>query len=647
MGMTGPTPATTAHHHRAKERDRGVALARQLTVAAGAALVALASLGTPADASPYGHPSPPPPSHPPSPPPQPPVMPPQPPVRPPAVQDRIIQQQMREGAAQAQSRMKAAASLPPVTARTAQKIDDWSDFGNLTEDELTALFRENGWFPAGAGTLSGSELKAMMLGAASGPQRQQLMAMPDSQFARLAGALNNAVMMAGAGGDPNRGIARLFKREYAKTCMCGPQAFADALGRAETQFAANVQSALIKAMAGQNIQGGGMVPAAPVVVYSVNDPEISIAQAMINAGQQVAANNPPPPPPGGGGGGGNAAPPAPPGGGGGGNPAPPAPPGGGGGGGNPAPPVPPGGGGGGSGNPAPPAPPGGGGAVPPGGGGGAVPPGGGGGGPVPPGGGAAPPAPPGNSSLPPGGGGGKPPVDISGLINTPPPSIEPLADPFEDPPGPDMTPAEKSEPGEKMPDVPYVPPVVEPEKQCATVECYQAELDRLARERKKLDIDVRNEPFIATLDTVGNITSGVGGIGCATANPACALLPIGVAVKGLKALITAGKESQKAGVDGASQGERAGVFFGTAGMEIGTEAGKELVGGAIGKLVPSGLVGDFGEAVIDVGIGTGVDNAGAIGNAAMNVVEGNPGQVAKDTKAFAGDVGRVMTGGGF
>ncbi len=195
--------------------------------------------------------------------------------------------------------------------------------------------------------------------------------------------------------------------------------------------------------------------------------------------------------------------------------------------------------------------------------------------------------------------------------------------------------------------MPYIPPIVEPEKQCATVACYQAELDRLARERKKLKIDVRHEPFIATLDTIGNITSGVGSIGCATVNPACALLPIGIAVKGLKALITAGRESQKAGVDGASESERVGVFFGTAGMEIGTEAGKELVGGAIGKLVPSGLVGEFGGAVIDVGIGTGVDNAGAIGNAAMNFVEGKPDQIAKDTSAFAGDVGRVMTGGGF
>ena len=624
-------------------------------------LVAAVSLLSPAWSSPYGHPSPPPPVHQPPPmPPQPPV---QPPVRPPShVQDRMIQQRAVQDAQRAT--LKAGAmDLPPRSQVAAKKVNSWADIANLSESELAALFKEWGLLPSGGGQVTGTQLKSLWVGEAraSGvPQAQinQMLKQVGGAWSQMAGQINGLI---GAAGDPNAAMGSLFKQEYAKTCRCGPQAFADALGRAETRLGGQVQDAIMKAMGGQGIPIGSM-PSAPLVTYSTNDQPVLVAQAIINQGQAQSSAKAPPvspvtPPPGPA----PVAPPpapvavAPPPG-----PAPVAPP--------PAPvavapppgpapiappptPVavapPPG--------PAPVAPPPAPVAVAP-------PPG-----PAPV---APPPAPvavappPGPAPVapppapvavapPPGPAvvGSVPPAPSTpptpSLLDLTPPPPSDLSSLTPPPPGPDMTPAEKSKPGDKMPDVPYIPPVVEPEKQCTTVACYQAELDRLARERKKLDIDVRNEPFIATLDTIGNLTPGVGSSGCATANPACALLPIGIAVKGLKALITAGKEAQKAGVDGASQGERAGVFFGTAGMEIGTEAGKELVGGAIGKLVPSGLVDDFGGAVIDVGIGTGVDNAGAIGNAALNFVEGNPGQIAKDTSAFAGDIGRVMTGGGF
>ena len=229
------------------------------------------------------------------------------------------------------------------------------------------------------------------------------------------------------------------------------------------------------------------------------------------------------------------------------------------------------------------------------------------------------------------------PLDTTGLLDlTPTPGTTPVD-------GnnalPDPTNTQSTDPTALDEVSSYRPPVEDPPPPCTTPACIQAELDNLAIDREVLDFERRIEPFIQTLDTLGNIGTAVGGIGCATLNPACAALPLGIAFKGLKVLIGGAKDAKVAGIRGSDQGERLGTFVASSAEGAAVEVAKEVIGGGISK-VAGGVVGQeametFGGAVFDAGTGAVIDAGG-------DVLEGE-----LKLNELPGDVARVYTGNGF
>lgn len=185
----------------------------------------------------------------------------------------------------------------------------------------------------------------------------------------------------------------------------------------------------------------------------------------------------------------------------------------------------------------------------------------------------------------------------------------------------------------------YQPPVEDPPPPCITQACLQADLDKLAIGREVAEFEGRMEPFIQTLDTLGNIGTAVGGIGCASLNPACALLPLGLAFKGLKVLIGAAKDAKVAGIEGSNQNERLGIFVASSAEGAAVEVVKEVLGKGVGQLA-GGVVGQevmegFGGAVFDAGTGAMIDTG-------FDVAEGEVKLSELPT-----DVVRVYSGEGF
>lgn len=642
------------------------------------------------------------PPSPPTPPPAPPVHhhPPTPPTtRPPTPPtQQILERQRMQNAVRSRQSLGAATMGSSFTA-IDDKVGDWSDFANLSEAELATLFAE--MMPENDG-FNGAMVKGMLtqqiqMSDAPPDVQRQMLAGVDQMVAQMGTMVG--MSMASFPQD----MAREFKQIYAANCCGQAQFIAalgaaetKVANKIRADFARGMTlppglpPGMSTAIAG-NIAGG-----TTVITYSANDAEVRAAAAMVangrpgvGGGTQIAGL------PGGNGGGGSSnAPPIPPNSVGGstvtggtpqvnnpppgGNTPPPAntpqtpPPGGGQtGGGNvqlPPPNIPTtsvGGTGPTGGTPQIPTAPPGGNTPPP--GGNTPPPGG----ITPPPGGIAPPpggiTPPPGGNLPPGN-----PPNLSDLVppvpNIPPVNLLPPGEeqtpdtPPLDPSGllgltPDNDPID---PGDlpdvldtttQVPDTPEGEETVGPDEvttfelpekappPCTTPACIQAELDQLRIEREVLDFERKMEPFIQTLDTLGNIGTAVGGIGCATLTPACAAMPIGIAFKGLKVLITGARDSKVAGMQGADQLGKLGVFVSSSAEGAAIEVVKEGLGQGVSKLA-GGIVG--GEAMETFAGGTFDATVGGIIDAGADVVEGE-----LNLQQLPGDVSRVYTGGGF
>ncbi len=626
--------------------------------------------------------------HPPSPPVHPPAHPPPTQHRPPVInrppvqpQQQILQQrQLQRGATQRGAMSAASLSLASID----DKVGDWGDFATLSEAELAALFKEMG---IGDTQFDTSTIKNLMLAEMAGSGAppdvvQQLAAQLDGMLGMLQGTIG-----ASMSSFPTD-MAREFKQIYSANC-CGKAQFIAALGAAETKLANAFRNEFSNSLVGLAAQGGApssqvaalrgaMLGGTTVITYDAGDAAVIAASNMVangrGGGTNVASNNNPP-------GGRNNAPPAPPATntGGGTQQTPPAPPA------NPTPGTPPVGP---PTNSVPTTPVTGTPQVPP-------------QQPVVNPGGQTPPAPlvnptpvtppPGlptnsvptlpvlgtpqmppqqpavnpDSQTPPGPPGQQP----TGLLTlvVPPADPEPVSlvpgginPPASDPLDPsgllDLTPSQDTppiSPDGSLPDptdtqsvgpttldqvTSYRPPAEDPPSPCTTPECIQKDLDALALERDILDFERRMEPFIQTLDTLGNIGTAVGGIGCATLNPACAALPLGIAFKGLKVLIGGAKDSKIAGMQGADQYERLGTFVSSSTEGAAVEIVKEGLGFGVSK-VAGGLVGkeameSFGGAVFDAGTGAVIDVGADVAEGELNL------------KQLPNDVTRVYTGGG-
>ncbi|MEP0069916.1 hypothetical protein [Pyruvatibacter sp.] len=210
--------------------------------------------------------------------------------------------------------------------------------------------------------------------------------------------------------------------------------------------------------------------------------------------------------------------------------------------------------------------------------------------------------------------------------------------------GPDTTPAEKYEPGGGVPEIKPLPvPKVAEAPRCESKECFQKQLDLLVIERKIIAQNQRSQPMIQTLDTLGNIALGVSPF----AGPGTpALVVIGGTLKVLKVLVTAGNEAKNTRIKGGNQTDALETFFITTTVEGGTEVVKEVAGQGLSKFIPEGssdIITASGGLVISVV----VDEAPTIGAGVVDVTFGGGQKVAADTKAFVGDVSRVVSGGGF
>jgi hypothetical protein len=621
---------------------------------------------------------------PPAPPAHPPVQPPvinRPPVPP---QQQILQQrQLQRGATQ-----RAGATVVSIKS-IDDKVGDWGDFATLSDAELAALFKEMG---IGDATFDRNAIKTMMLGemAGSGAPPEVLQQM-SAQLDGMLGMLESTIGASMASFPTD--MAREFKQIYAANC-CGKAQFIAALGAAETKLANAFRNDFANSMANMAAQNGSppsavasmrgaLTGGTTTIIYDAGDAAVIAASNMVGNGRggptNVASNtNPggnssqaPPRTPGGNsnpGGGSNQAPPLPtnsvpstttt------GNPAPPPPaptntvpppptnpapatavtgnpapppapqtnmtPG------TPTPPMPttsvpatPV-----TGNPAPPPPQ------------QQVTPNPGGQPPTPPPGNqpaalsnlVTPPGDPAPVTLVPGGIDTPPdePLDTSGLLgltpgqDTPPVGMDDLL--------PDPTNTQSTGPTVLDQVSSYRPPAEDPPPPCTTPECIQRDLDNLAIDREVLDFERRIEPFIQSLDTLGNIGTAVGGIGCASLNPACAALPLGIAFKGLKVLIVGAKDAKAAGIRGVDKYERLGTFVGSSAEGAAVEVVKEGLGLGVSKVAGAVVGGEametFGGAVFDASTG-GVIDAGA------DVLEGE-----LKLNELPGDVARVYTGGG-
>ncbi len=616
--------------------------------------------------------------HPPSPPSPPPTQhrPPvinRPPVQPP--QQILQQRQLQRGVA---DQMRAAAGSSVSFKAIDDKVGDWGDFATLSDAELAALFKEMG---VGDASFDRNAIKKMMLaemaGSGAPPEvLQQLSANLDSMLGMLQTTIGTS--MANFPTD----MAREFKQIYAANC-CGKAQFIAALGAAETKLANAFRNEFASGMAGLAAQGGApsaqvaamrgaLAGGTTVITYDAGDAAVIAASNMVGNGRGGASNVASNTNPGGNSNqapplptnsvpattttGNSASPPSPP------NntvlatptnpvqPVNPTPT-------NPIQPV----------NPTPTNP------VQP----------------VNPTPGTPNPALPTNSVpatpvtgnpqqppvqpvivnpggqpplQPPGGqptglltlvtppGGPEPVTLVPGGINTPP--VEPLdtsglldITPGQDPAPvvsdgslPDPTNTQSTGPTVLDQVTSYRPPAEAPPPPCTTQACIQRDLDNLAIEREVLDFERRIEPFIQSLDTLGNIGTAVGGIGCATLNPACAALPLGIALKGLKVLIVGAKDAKVAGIQGDGKYERLGTFVGSTAEGVAVEVVKEGLGAGVSK-VAGAVVGaeameTFGGAVFDAATGAVIDTGG-------DVLEGE-----LKLNELPGDVSRAYTGGG-
>lgn len=202
--------------------------------------------------------------------------PPAPPVQPPsAVQQQIQQQQMMKSA----TAPKSASRLSPVAATLAADVNSWRDFGSLSDEELVALFKEMGLDLAVGTGFSGAEITAMIMGAAraEGATPEQMAAI-DAMLRQSGGAMASTIDR--LQGSAPTDLARAFRDEYAKTCMCDAAAFASALGKAETRVIQNGEKALLVSLGMPADAARGST----TVVYDRNDDEIRFAGSLIDAG---------------------------------------------------------------------------------------------------------------------------------------------------------------------------------------------------------------------------------------------------------------------------------------------------------------------------------------------------------------------------
>jgi len=587
-----------------------------------------------------------------------------PPIQP---QQQILQQrQLQRGVA---DRARAAAAGSVAIKEIDDKVGDWADFATLSDAELVALFKEMG---VGDAQFDRSAIKNMMLaemgGSGAPPEVLQQMS---AQLDAMLGMLQTTIGASMANFPTD--MAREFKQIYAANC-CGKAQFIAALGAAETKLVNAFRNDFAGSMAGLAAQNGapansvaamrGALGGSTTIIYDAGDAAVIAASNMVGNGRggptNVAVNTNQ-------GGGTNQAPPAPPATntGGGTNQAPPAPLATNTGGGtNQAPPVPPVANTGGGTTQTPPAPP----ANPtpgtqlpplptnavpatPVAGTPQVPPVQ----PVNPGGQQQPPqppmqqptglltlvTPPGNVdpvNLVPGGINTPPPepLDTSGLLGiTPGQDLNPLVT---DGSLPDPTNTQSTGPTTLDQITSYRPPAEDPPPPCTTPACIQRDLDNLAIDRKVLDFERRIEPFIQTLDTLGNIGTAVGGIGCTTLNPACALLPLGIALKGLKVVVGGAKDAKVAGIQGADKYERLGTFVGSSAEGAAIEVVKEGLGFGVSKVAGAVVGGEametFGGAVLDAGTGALIDVSADVAEGELKLNE------------LPTDVARAYTGGG-
>lgn len=257
-------------------------MTRRVTLAVCVMILAGCLASSDAYAAPYGH------GHAPGP------RPPSPPVQPPsAVQQQIQQQQMLKSA----SPLKNASRLPPVAATLADDVGSWSDFGSLSDKELAALFKEMGLDIAIGTGFSGDQLVDMMI------QQARAEGYPADQIAQLEATLRaNTGPLASTLDTLNSSgandLARAFKQEYARTCMCDDAAFATALSRAETRVIADGQAAILSSM-GVPPDVASSMAGNVTVVYGRTDPEIQLASDIVSSGGgggSVVASSAPPPP---------------------------------------------------------------------------------------------------------------------------------------------------------------------------------------------------------------------------------------------------------------------------------------------------------------------------------------------------------------
>lgn len=233
---------------------------------AGLIFAAFFAVGS-AFGAPYGH------GHGPSP--RPPSTSPKPPT---GIQQQIQQQQILKSA----SPLSSASRMPPVAASLAEEVDTWSDFGSLSDEELAALFKEMGLDVALGTGFSGDQLVDMLIKQARAEglpsdQIAQLEAMLRSNSGPLASTLDS-LQSSGA-----TDLARAFKQEYARTCMCDDAAFATALSRAETRVIADGEARILSSL--------GVPPATAremagtvTVVYDRTDDEIKLAGNIVSSG---------------------------------------------------------------------------------------------------------------------------------------------------------------------------------------------------------------------------------------------------------------------------------------------------------------------------------------------------------------------------
>lgn len=182
------------------------------------------------------------------------------------------------------------------------KVDNWGDFANLSEDELTQLFESMGMGPEpfDRNAIKQQMLAQMSAEGAPPEARRQLLSMLDPMINQM------EALVGGAGQNIPRQIAREFKQIYAANC-CGEAQFIAALGAAETKVANQFRDRMSRSMgsmAGQNGMPPGAVDAmigqmgggTTNITYSANDPIVTTARNMIgNGGQtQVSQNTPDP-----------------------------------------------------------------------------------------------------------------------------------------------------------------------------------------------------------------------------------------------------------------------------------------------------------------------------------------------------------------